>query len=323
MTIRCNWHFISESFFNDVIFNVSDETPKYSLDSKKYLVQQHLPKSRVGNLDYNSYCKSIEFILLTGSDFEYSAAMTYLKRPSIEDHTATTATIFRRNILVGSFAGAQVALVKTGTGRSMKAVMAKVMKHFKHAKYFISLGGLYGFHQKEVELGDVVISSAFTNITDYNIHTDKSIVINGTINETCDLLQRIFCIDSSVKNFKVSSIRSASYHESNVISSDSMVNDFRLHDKTSITVVIQDSNSHSKTRIAVQSCGIGGNTDSEELLKLRMEGEINEFILIKSVIGYVDGIKTDTWKFTGAMAALHYVEQKMIPYISKFIETRI
>ena len=96
------------------------ETPAISSAYEEELVQKHLLKSKSGNIDYLSYTKKIEFILVAVRDKEYNAATTYLQRPSVEDQihniTNNVATSLESHIAVGSFAGAPVALIKTGTG---------------------------------------------------------------------------------------------------------------------------------------------------------------------------------------------------------------
>ena len=287
-------------------------TPAYSSTYEEKLVKQHLPKSRIGNIDYHSYTKKIKFILVAVSDKEYNAATTYLQKPSVEDQihnmTNNVATSLDSHIAVGSFAGAPVALINIGTGMYSKDIFKNAMIHFPKVKYVISIGTCYGFQPEEVKLCDVLISSVLTLVDNHSVSTDGStanINIQGNHVEIKDLLERIFCIDSNVMvDFKVSMSRTSNYHVSNII--------FGV-DITDIELL--DSNI-----IKVHPFAIGGDAHGKDLLQMQMEGIIDGFIVIKSVIEYVNHSKTDTciWKFTGAMSALHYVKEKMMSYICKF-----
>ena len=287
------------------------ETPAISSTYEEKLVQQHLPKSRFGNIDYLSYTKKIEFILVAVSDKEYNAATTYLERPSVEDQihnfiTNNVATSLDSHIAVGSFAGAPVALIKTGPGMHSKHIFKKAMIHFPEVKYVISIGTCYGFQPGEVKLCDVLISSELTFADNHSVSTDGStanINIQGNHVEIKDLLKRIFCTDSNVNNdFKVSRSRTSNYLVSNIIFGVD-ITDIKLLDTNSIIV---------------HPFAIGGDAHGKDLLQLQMEGIIDGFIVIKSVDEYVNHSKNDIWKFTGVMSALHYVKEKMKSYMCKF-----
>ena len=201
--------------------------------------------------------------------------------------------------------------------------MIEAKIHFPQIKYVISFDTCYGFHQSEIKLGDVLISSGITNVTSYDINSDKStahIVINGTVVAIKDLLQHIFCTDSRLEEkFEISSFRSAKYQVSNIISSLEVVEDFRMRNKSSITIKIEDFTLHNKASITLNPNAVGINTGSIELLQLQKEEIIMEFIVIESVIGYVGETSNNNWKFTGAMAALYYVQQKMTDYMCKLV----
>ena len=287
------------------------ETPAFSSTYEEKLVKQHLPKSRFGNIDYHSYTKKIEFILVAGSDKEYNAATTFLQRPSVEDQihniTNNVATSLDSHIAVGSLAGAPVALIKTGPGMHSKDILKNAMIHFPKVKYIISIGTCYGFQPEEVKLCDVLISSELTFADNHSVSTDGStaiINIKGNHVEIKDLLKQIFCMDSNVMvNFNVSMSRTSNYHVSNIIFGVD-ITDVKLLECNSITV---------------HPFAIGGDAHGKDLLQLQMEGIIDGFIVIKSVNEYVNHSKNDIWMFTGAMSALHYVKEKMMAYMCKFL----
>ena len=271
-------------------------------------MQEYKPKEKINGVKYNAYCNKIEFILFTGCDSEFKAASTYLRNPSVESHVkANTATSLKPNIAIGSFAGGPIALIQRSTEKNMKQFINDIMDIFPVAKYFISVGTGFGFQQKEMKVGDVFISSGLIAVDEYSVSIAGSTAhINVQSHhqiQTIELLQRIFCVDTSVEqNFRVTKDCTADYQVSKIVSSVSMAEDTRLYNKTSITV-------HPSV--------VGGDISGRELLQWQNDGKISGFIVIKSVIGYVDGRKSDVWKFTGALAAVHYVEQKMIPYMGK------
>ena len=290
-----------------MLFYFSVEIPLYSESRIDELWKNHLPKYKVNGVDYESYCNKIEFILLTGSDQEFNAAATYLHNPSVDNHTTIkdTATSLKPNIAIGTFAGGPIALIQTRKQKNTKDFFETVMDIFPEAKYIISTGTGFGFQQK-MKLGDVFISSGLTAIDDYSVNIDGTtahIHVQGNYIQMIDLLQRIFCFDSSVtEKFNVTQFRAADYRISNIISGVDLSEDSRLHNKTDIIV---DSNA------------VGGDINGRELMQLQNEGIIKGFIVIKSV---TNERKNHMWKFTGAMAAVHYVEQKMMPYNCKLFD---
>ena len=294
---------------NFLFFSV--EIPIYSATITDELLKYHLPKNKINGVDYESYCNKIEFILLTGSDHEFNAATTYLHNPSIEGHVydpKDTATSLQPNIVIGTFAGGPIALIQTNKEKNMNDFFETVMSIFPDAKYIISTGTSFAVQQKEMKLGDVFISSGLTVIDNYSVNIDDSMAyihIQGSHMHTIDFLQTIFCFDSSVpENFEVTELRAADYQISDIISGVDLSEDSRLYNKTSIIVDLN---------------AVGGDVNGRELMELQNEGKIKGFIVIKSITEYIDSRKNQIWKFTGAMAAVHYVEQKMMPYNCKSI----
>ena len=256
-----------------------------------------MPTQKNPNINYKPYNDKIEFILSVASDSEYEAAITYIGRPSIEDGItkSNVATILEPNtIVVGKFAGAPVALVKTRGGSQIREDLERELKHFQNAKYILCIGTGCGFQKAKIDFGDVFISSKLTVVK--NKTKDYSEV--DTI-EIDDLLHGIFCSKSmNISECDVSKDRTAKYLVDNVISG---VNTVELY------------NNASKT---LSSPAIGGDMEGKELVHLK---NIKGFIVIKSVTEYIDGSRKDTWNFTGTMAALHYVKECLTPYISKLI----
>ena len=259
-----------------------------------------MPTQTNPNIDYKPYNDKVEFILSVASDSDYEAAITYIGRPSIEDGMtkSNVATILEPNtVVVGKFAGAPVALVKTRGGSQIREDLERELKHFQNAKYILCVGTGFSFQKAKIDFGDVFISSKLTTVK--NIAKDDSEVRTkvDTI-EIDDLLQSIFCSKSmDISDCDVSKDRTAKYLVDNVISG---VNSMEFYNKASTFL----------------SPAIGGDMEGKELVHLK---NIKGFIVIKSVTEYIYGIRKDTWNFTGTMAALHYVKECLTPYISKLI----
>ena len=257
---------------------------------------KHLPTPKNPSIDYNPYNDKIEFILSVASDSEYEAAITYIGRPSIEDgmSKSNVATVLEPNtVVVGKFAGAPVALVKTRGGSQIREDLERELKHFKNAKYILCIGTGYGLLKENIDLGDVFISSKVTAIKSTKDYSEFHV---DTI-EIDDLLHSIFCSKSmNISDCDVSKKRTAKYFIDNVISG---VNLLELY---------------IKTRKFIQTNAIGGDMEGKELVYLK---NIKGFIVIKSVTEYSYGSRKDAWNFTGTMAALHYVKECLTPYISK------
>ena len=277
------------------------EVPYYSSESQTALQAKHLPTQTNPNIDYKSYNDKIEFILSVASDSEYEAAITYIGRPSIEDGMtkSNVATILEPNtVVVGKFAGAPVALVKTRGGSQIREDLERELKHFQNAKYILCIGTGCGFQKAKIDFGDIFISSKLTVVKsirkDYSeVHMEVDTI------EIDDLLYSIFCSTSiNISDCDVSKDRTAKYLVDNVISG---VNSVELY---------------NKARKILRSPAIGGDMEGQELVHLK---NIKGFIVIKSVTEYIDGSRKDTWNFTGTMAVLHYVKECLTPYISKLI----
>ena len=284
-----------------IVIVFAEELPYYSPESQKALLAKHSPTQKNPNIDYKPYNDKIEFILSVASDSEYEAAITYIGRPSIEDGMTKSdvATILEPNtVVVGKFAGAPVALVKTRGGSQIRENLERELKHFQNAKYILCVGTGCGFQKARMDFGDVFISSKLTAVKsitkDYSeVHMEVDTI------EICDLLRSIFCSTSmNISDCDVSKDRTAKYVVGNIISG---VNSVELY---------------NKARKLLESLAIGGDIEGKELVHLK---NIKGFIVIKSVTEYFDGRRKDTWNFTGTMAALRYVKECLTPYISKLI----
>lgn len=288
----------------DVYF--TDEVPSYSATSIEALSKKHFPKKIVEGVDYQSFCEKIEFVLFTTSDQDFIAAATYLHKPTVQSYLFMPENAIRiqSNIAIGKFAEGPIALVKSSLEESIENLFARVKEIFPKAEYVISIGTGYSL-QQEMKIGDVFISSGVTAIDNYNVST----VGNIACVYISDLLQTIFCLDSKIPSFKVTNDRISNYRICNIISG---------HD------ISKDSELCNKKKIIVNSDAVAGDIDGQELMKMQTKGVIKGFIVIKAVMEYIGwqmseefNLNKNAWNFTGTMAAVHYVKEKMIPYMCK------
>ncbi len=245
-----------------------------------------------------------------------------MERPNIEDenenaedeNAENVGTLLDPNVVVGTFAGAQVALIKADQTDNITEVIMDAKTYFPQAQHIVCISLSSDVHQREVNLADVLISSGVTSVQNYHVTGDGSettITLEGKYNELTGKLQQIFSVDTKVeKKFKVSTIRVASYFACNVIEN---ITTSQIPKSSSINIM------GSNFTIPVHCCVIGCDTDGSQLLQLKNEGVISDFVLIISVIGYNNETTlTDKWKFTSSMAAVHCIQQKIASFMCKF-----
>ncbi len=238
-----------------------------------------------------------------------------MERPNIEDENAeNVGTLLYPNVVVGTFAGAQVALIKADQTDNITEVIMDAKTDFPQAQHIVCISLSSDVHQREVNLADVLISSGVTSVQSCNVNGDGSettITLEGEYNELTGKLQQIFSVDTKVENnFKVSTIRVASYFACNMIEN---ITTSQIPKSSSINIMGSNFN------VPVHCCVIGCDTDGTQLLQLQNEERIEDFVLVKSVIGYNnDTTPNDKWKFTSSMAAIHCIQQKIASFMCKF-----
>ncbi len=288
--------------------------PFYSDVDEKGIIIKHSPK-KATTLDIQTYSNNIEFILLARSCHGYNAATTHMERPNIEDENAkNVGTLLNPNVVVGTFAGAQVALIKADQTDNIREVITDAKTSFPQAQHIVCISLSSDVHQREIHLADVLISSGVTSVQNYHVERDESettITLEGKYNELTGKLQQIFSVDTKVENnFKVSTIRVASYFACNMIEN---IATSQMPKSNSVKIL------GSNFTVPVHCCVIGCDTDGTQLLQLKNEGVISDFVLIISVIGYNNETTlNDKWKFTSSMAAVHCIQQKIASFMCKF-----
>ncbi len=236
-----------------------------------------------------------------------------MEKPSIEDESAeNVGTLLYPNVVVGTFAGAQVALIKADQTDNIREVIMDAKTSFPQAQHIVCISLSSDVHQREVNLADVLISSGVTSVQSCNVNGDGSettITLEGKYTELKGLLQQIFSVDTKVENnFKVSTIRVASYFACNMIEN---ITTSQIPKSSSINIM------GSTFTVPVHCCVTGRDTDGTQLLQLQTEKIISDFVLIKSVIGFQIDTTSDKWKFTSSMAAVHCIQQKIASFMCK------
>ena len=288
--------------------------PVYSDVDEKRIIRQHSPKKATLTQAYKTYSKNIEFILLARSCHGYNATTTHMERPNIEDENAeNVGTLLYPNVVVGTFAGAQVALIKADQTDNIREVIMDAKTSFPQAQHIVCISLSSDVHQREINLADVLISSGVTSVQNYHVNgggSETSITLEGKYNKLTGKLQQIFSVDTKVEsNFKVSTIRVASYFACNVIEN---ITTSQIPKSSSINIMGSNFN------VPVHCCVIGCDTDGTQLLQLQNDEKIDDFVLVKSVIGYNrDTTPNDIWKFTSSMAAIHCIQHKIASLMCK------
>ena len=290
--------------------------PVYSDVDEKSIIRQHSPKkATLDTQAYQPYSKNIEFVLLARNCHGYNAVTTHMERPNIEDENAeNVGTLLYPNVVVGTFAGAQVALIKADQTDNIREVIMDAKTSFPQAQHIVCISLSSDVHQREINLADVLISSGVTSVQNYHVNGDGSetaITLEGKYTELTGKLQQIFSVDTKVENnFKVSTIRVASYFACNMIEN---ITTSQIPKSSSINIMGSNFN------VPVHCCVIGRDTDGTQLIQLQNEEIIDDFVLVKSVIGYNnDTTPNDKWKFTSSMAAIHCIQQNIASFMCKF-----
>ncbi len=282
--------------------------PMYSLEKETVLVSAHEPDFERPLKDFITYLKKVEFIISVLGEKEYRAAICNMQNPIGEEVQEMKVTLLNDNInmVVGSFANSPIVVVKSANAIKLRHDLEAALDFCSNAKYILCIGTGYAFQKKDVQLGEVFISSSISLIEQYDvtqlgdsadidIQDAKSVGIS-------DLLKRIFCSNiNSVEDFYLSEKRIARYHCSNIISG----------------IDFGDANFQNADKVTINPQAIGGDYSLNEIFQLQESGKISGFIVIKSVTKYADGSCYNNWDFTGAMAAFHFAKKKMIPYIRK------
>ena len=199
-------------------------------------------------------------------------------------------------IVVGTFAGKNAAIVKTGKGDECRHDLEKIRGYFKHAKYILGLGICMGIKGKfgDVRIGKMVQIERIPKLENHKL------VLRGTREKVKRTMENLFCDDTGWKGFKCTATADGSTSKARaslVVSGCILSSPFLLNDDD-----IKE----------------GLEKESQTLIGAEMEGWVLftafkniESIIIKGISDYGDGTKADDWQLTAAKAAVDYAHFKL------------
>lgn len=190
--------------------------------------------------------------------------------------------------MIGTFADRNVALI------SASVIADVAIDNFPKAKYVIEVGACCAFDLKQCKLGDVLVSETIRN---YRNNQRRDVI------HIVPFLKFLFCEDNSEdksvgKKFRVchNSHRVSEIHIGEYVSHFKQMNDKKARRKL--------QNDFSRA--------IGGDLQGGHCLQLRRKGNIEGIIMIKGVADYGDGSKHKEWEHTATVAALKYIQKKIL-----------
>ena len=200
-------------------------------------------------------------------------------------------------IVVGTFAGQNAAIVRTGQGNKCRDDLKEILGYFPNAKYLLGLGICMGIKGK---FGDVLIGRMVQIEECLKLENGK-LKLRGTREHAKQTMTNIFCDDTAGwKGFKC-------------------------------TATAEGSTSKARTSLVFSGCILSSPTllndkdikqrleeESQRLIGAEMEGGVLftafkdiESIIIKGISDYGDGTKADDWQLTAAKAAVDYAHFKL------------
>ena len=213
----------------------------------------------------------------------------------------------RYTIVVGTFAGHNAAIVRTGQGNKCRDDLKEILEgshkdnlkaFFPHAKYLLGLGVCMGIKGK---FGDVLIGKIVQIEENLKLENGK-LVLRGTREVATQTMRNIFCDDTTGWNgFEctataeggTSEPRTSLVFSGCILSSPTLLNDKDI-----------------KQRLEEE--------ESQRLIGAEMEGGVLftafkdiKSIIIKGISDYGDCTKADDWQLTAAKAAVDYAHFKL------------
>lgn len=248
------------------------------------------------------FCQTVEIILQTVDEKEYQAAVTFMEAPA--DNFSRAVVYPSNGMVVGKFAGMKTALIQTDSGEKCRVFVEDAIKTFPNAQFVIAVGVSYAFDSTKYKLGDVLVSNKISNLTDMTFNEDGEMQDSDQTVDIVYEIRKIFCKDLiHDPEYKVSDTRYSKVHCGRMASySDLMTKqEYRYREKF-----------HAAFPTAIGGEIVGAR--SGDLLKFVQEKKckLKGVIVIKGVADYADDSKTEMWKLTAAMAAVHYTQSKLL-----------
>lgn len=280
------------------------ESPAYDKLKQQVLFRENRPNRppEKGTEEFKmlkSFCDEIQFMIQVVSEKEYQAAVTLMKPP---EHTPfKRAVVFpSAGTVIGMFADKKTALIHTGEGSDCSDYVEKAINTFPNAQFVIGMGVGYAFDSKQYKLGDVLVSKQICNFKNLRFNKEFEFIDRGERIDVVTNLSAIFCKDLlHEKDFLVSDKNRCSIVDAGQFAS--------------LAFIVENKEIREKIRSSVPEA-IGGDTEGRELMKFRLKGNIEGVAVIKGVVHYADGNKSDEWEFTASLAALNYACSKLYYY---------
>ena len=251
----------------------------------------------------------VNVIIQSCNNAEYYAALEKMKAATdllpMFDKPVKYPTS-KYTIVVGTFAGKNAAIVRTGQGNKCRDDLKEILEgshkdnlkaFFPHAKYLLGLGVCMGIKGK---FGDVLIGKMVQIEENLKLENGK-LVLRGTREVATQTMRNIFCDDTTGWN------------------------------GFECTATAEDGTSEPRTSLVFSGCILSSPTllndkdikqglekESQTLIGAEMEGWVLftafkdiESIIIKGISDYGDGTKADDWQLTAAKAAVDYAHFKL------------
>ena len=249
--------------------------------------------------------KHVNVIIQTCNRAEYYAALEKMKAATallpmfdkpVKYPTVNDPSDEYTIIVVGTFAGKNAAIVRTGQGNECRRDLEKIRGYFKHAKYILGLGICMGI---KGQFGDVLIGKMVQIEQNLKLENGK-LVLRGTREKAKRTMENLFCDDTGWKGFECTATADGSTSKPRIsqvfsgciLSSSALLNDKKIKK--------------------------GLEEERQKLIGAEMEGwvlftafkNINS-IIIKGISDYGDSTKDDDWQLTAAKAAVDYAHFKL------------
>ena len=285
------------------------EEPFFTYENLSDEIKNSEPKVKIDGVDYEAFCKTVEFVLWTANDNEYYIATTYMKAPDVDRDIGDPNKATRIDhgaVYVGTLAGHHVALLKTARqGHKTSQEMVKHLERFPNAKFIVSVGICYGFPQENVQLGDVIVSNAIADHGSARVN-QSSQTSRGNRIEMHDDIKSIFCTSMmTINQMQVAKDRKeqsgeikrrySTYKQGLVVSGFCLIDNQEYRDQVYQAYADQHP--------------LAGEMEGGILLT--MQNDKRSVIVIKGVTDFADGDKKKAWQITSSKAALHFLEYQL------------
>ena len=287
-------------------FNLhTDERPKYPMelidDIMSTTYDPLLPSNASQREEIKKFAANqVNVIIQSCNNAEYYAALEKMEAATdslpMFDKPVKYPT-GKYTIVVGTFAGNNAAIVRTGQGNKCRNDLKEILSYFPHAKYLLGLGICMGIKGK---FGDVLIGKKVQIEENLKLENGE-LKLRGTREDATQTMRNIFCDDTTGwKGFEctataeggTSEPRTSLVFSGCILSSPTLLNDSNIKQ--------------------------GLEKESQTLIGAEMEGWVLftafkdiESIIIKGISDYGDGTKVDDWQLTAAKAAVGYAHFKL------------